>query len=113
MDYGVSAGQFVDVSRVSSSDNGGDGHSSAHHSLQDVQISLIKPLGGKYFFDECRLNVIRKLWKQAPVHTLLPYLGRSGGASPVRPPSEDQHRRRREPGLDGKRPVDQEGKPPL
>lgn len=113
MNDGVSDGQFVDVSRVSSPDNGGDGNSSAHHSPQDVQVSLVKPLGGKRFFVECRLNVIHKLRKQAPVHNLMPYLGQSDGASPVHPPSEDQHRRRKEPGPDGKCPVGLEGKPPL
>lgn len=50
MDEGVSDGQLVDVSRVPPSDNCGDGNSSAHQSLQDVKISLIKPLGGKCFF---------------------------------------------------------------
>lgn len=43
VDDGVSEGQFVDVPRVSSSDNGGDGDAPAHHGLHHVQISPIQP----------------------------------------------------------------------
>ena len=43
VDDGVSEGQFVDVSRVSSSDYGSDGDASAHHGLHHVQISAIQP----------------------------------------------------------------------
>lgn len=44
VDDGVPDCQFVDVSRVPSSDNGGDRNPPAHHSLHDIQISLVKPL---------------------------------------------------------------------
>lgn len=43
VDDGVSAGQFVDVSRVSSSNNSSDRNTSAHHCLHHVQISLVQP----------------------------------------------------------------------
>lgn len=66
VDDGVSEGQFVDVSRVSSSNDSGDRNTSAHHSLHHVQISLIQPCvmqSGKKIFvggDTCR-HLVSKL----------------------------------------------------
>lgn len=109
VDDGVSEGQFVDVSRVSSSNDSGDRNTSAHHSLHHVQISLIQPCvmqSGKKKI--CRWRYLSILGVKVITH-----LGQSDGASRAHLPSEGRHLRHTEPCLDGKSPAARGGEPPL